>query len=160
MPNKPTRYQVREITPEHAARVAAERRTAGLVDLTHTLTEAGLLDEWQALQKLCATPGTATAERETPPILQLLRDAFTKEDDPAFLTMDQIHPHLKAADPDRWDAWDDRDDLSRLRELGKALSRALRDAGVDLPSERLKELDGQPRGYRLAAIQDAIEAAS
>ncbi|WP_327156682.1 hypothetical protein [Streptomyces tubercidicus] len=160
MPNKPMRYQVREITPEHAARVAAERRTAGLVDLTHTLAEAGLLAQWHALQQLCATPGTGTAEREIPQALQLLRDAFTEESDPAFLTMDQIHTRLRAADPDRWGVWDDRDDLSRLRELGKALSRALRDAGVDLPSERLKELDGQPRGYRLAAVQDAIKAAS
>ncbi|KIZ17362.1 hypothetical protein [Streptomyces natalensis] len=158
MPNKPTRYQVREITPEHAARVAAERRTAGLVDLGHTLTEAGLLHQWRALQKLCAALRAGTADREVPPVLQLLRGAFTKEDDPAFLTMDQIHTCLKAADPARWGAWDDRDDVSRLRELGKALSRALRDAGVDLPSERLKELAGQPRGYRLTAIQDAIEA--
>lgn len=160
MPNKPMRYQVREITPEHAARVAAERRTAGLVDLTHTLTEAGLLAQWHALQQLCAAASTGRAEREIPPALQLLRDVFTEEGDPAFLTMDQIHTRLRTTDPDRWSVWDDRDDLSRLRELGKALSRALRDAGVDLPSERLKELDGQPRGYRLAAVQDAIESAS
>ncbi|MFJ5802531.1 hypothetical protein, partial [Streptomyces decoyicus] len=160
MPNKPTRYQIREVTPEHAARVAAERRTAGLVDLTHTLAEAGLLTEWRELKQLCAALSAGPAEREIPQTLQLLRDVFAAEDDPAFLTMDQIHTHLKASDPARWSAWDDRDDLSRLRELGKALSRTLREAGVDLPSERLKELDGQPRGYRLAAVQDAIEAAS
>ncbi|MFJ5799249.1 hypothetical protein, partial [Streptomyces decoyicus] len=159
MPNKPMRYQVREITPEHAARVAAERRTAGLVDLTHTLAEAGLLTEWGELKQLCAALSAGPAEREIPQTLQVLRDVFAAEDDPAFLTMDQIHTHLKASDPARWSAWDERDDLSRLRELGKALSRALREAGVDLPSERLKELDGQPRGYRLAAVQDAIEAA-
>ncbi|MFF4286006.1 hypothetical protein ACFY0R_11860 [Streptomyces sp. NPDC001633] len=159
MPNKPMRYQVREILPEYAAHVAAERGTAGLVDLTHTLAEAGLLGEWRALQELCAAPDAGAVEREIPQILQLLQDAFAKEDNPAFLTMDQLHPHLKAADPARWSLWDDRDDLSRLRELGKALSRALREAGVDLSSERLKELDGQPRGYRLASVQEAVEAA-
>ncbi|KPC61264.1 hypothetical protein [Streptomyces chattanoogensis] len=163
MPNKPMRYQVREITPEYAARVATERHKAGLVDVTHTLTEAGLLDEWHALQELCAAAGTgssASAPGPVPSILQLLRDIFTAEDDPAYLTMGQIHCHLRTADPDRWGAWDERDEHSRLRELGKALSRALRDAGVELFSERLRELDGQPRGYRLSGVQDAVDAAS
>ncbi|MGW1656602.1 hypothetical protein [Streptomyces atratus] len=158
MPDRPIRYQIREIDAAQAALLGTERAAAGLPDLTHTLTEAGLLDAWNELREACATGlGTGTAPRpETPEILLHLHQAFIHEREPDFLTMDQIHRHLRKEDPDRWGKWDDRDDLSRLRELGKTLARMLRDAGVDLSSERITELDGQPRGYYLEALNQAM----
>ncbi|MCM2394341.1 hypothetical protein [Streptomyces albipurpureus] len=157
MPNKPMRYQVREISPAYAHRVATER-AAGLPDLTHTLTEAGLHDDWNQLQKICnTTPGApGDTQAEVPEILRLIHEAFVHESNPDFLTMDQIHDHLRKADPKEWGDWDDRDDVSRLRELGKKLSRLLGKAGVDLSTERIVELDAQPRGYYLAAVEAAL----
>ncbi|MFD5737919.1 hypothetical protein ACFWIY_34690 [Streptomyces sioyaensis] len=162
MPNKPMRYQVREISPEYAARVATERRDAGLPDLTHTLTEAGQLKAWEQLQTICAggadySPGAA--QTPVPEILSDLRDAFSLNENPDFLTMDQIHDHLRTVDPDRWGQWDGRPDKDRLRELGKAVRRALQEARVEgLSSERLTELEGAPRGFRRAAVEEALEA--
>lgn len=162
MPNKPMRYQVREISPEYAARVATERRSAGLPDLTHTLTEAGQLKAWEQLQMLCAAGANyspSAAQTSVPEILADLRDAFSLKENPDFLTMDQFHDHLRTVDPGRWGQWDDRPDKDRLRELGKALRRALQDAHVEgLSSERLTELEGAPRGFRLAAVEEALRA--
>ncbi|WP_069874765.1 hypothetical protein [Streptomyces malaysiensis] len=159
MPNKPMRYQVREISPEYAHRVATERETAGLPDVTHTLTEAGLINEWNSLQDLCAAePGTSRDDRpDVPAILALLHEMFLREGEPEFLTMDQVHEHLRKDDPEQWGKWDDRDDTSRLRELGKTLARMLRNAGVELSSERITELDGQPRGYYLETVEQAMD---
>ncbi|MFC0602304.1 hypothetical protein [Streptomyces palmae] len=163
MPNRPLRYQVREILPEYAAKVGAERAAAGLPDVTHTLTEAGMIDQWADLQAACAdptVPGTSRSGTSAPAIVQTIRAAFTAVDDPEYLTMDQLHVHLRRDDEQRWGRWDDKDDRDRLRELGKALSRALRDAKVDLSSKRITELDGQPRGYYMADVQEAVDAHS
>ncbi|MFJ8314049.1 MULTISPECIES: hypothetical protein [unclassified Streptomyces] len=161
------RYQVREVTPDYAARVGAERAADGLPDVTHTLTEAGLIDAWRALQTVCADMSLAADSDESeepagdvPPILLTIISAFVQEDDPAYLTMDQLHTQLRKEDPDRWGRWHDKDDQGRLRELGKALSRELREAGVELSSEKLSELKGAPRGYRLDAVQRALQSAS
>lgn len=169
------------IPDDEGGRRAAERLTAGLVDVDQASIDAALkapnppglkfADEeeeylhyvpWPDLLAMVAEPDDHEDEPEDddpadlPPILQAIRDAFVHESEPNYLTMDQLHGHLREDDPGQWAKWDDRDDRSRLRELGKALSRALRDAGVDLSSERITELDGQPRGYYLEAIQQAL----
>ncbi|MFI1259057.1 hypothetical protein ACH4U6_35615 [Streptomyces netropsis] len=164
MPDRPVRYQVREILPDYAAMVGDERAAAGLPDVTRTLTEAGLLDDWLELQAACATGTVPDAEGgegvegdNAPAILLSIAEAFIRESEPPYLTMDQIHAHLRKDDPTRWGRWDERDDRGRLRELGKALSRELRNAKVELSSERITELDGQPRGYYLEAVRQALE---
>ncbi|MEV0989923.1 hypothetical protein [Streptomyces sp. NPDC049949] len=162
MPDRPIRYQVREIPAQLAARLGAERATAGLPDLTHTLTEAGLLLKWHELIKLCSGQPSPLGEDtpDLPEILALLREAFLRESDPTFLTMNQVHTHLRDEDPDQWGKWDDRDEQGRLRELGKTLARQLKKADVELSSERITELEGSPRGYYLADIEDAISTLS
>ncbi|MFE3144264.1 hypothetical protein [Streptomyces scopuliridis] len=158
MPNKPMRYQVREISPEYAARVAIERARAGLADLTHTLTEAGLLDAWSELQKICAAgPGAPGEVRpEAPGILRQLHEAFVHESEPDALTIDQIHGHLRKNDPERWGAWDDRDDRIRLSQVAKALQKELAEAGVELKSTRLSDLKGKSTVYLLEDIRAAL----
>ncbi|MFE7808518.1 hypothetical protein ACFU51_28375 [Streptomyces sp. NPDC057430] len=162
MPDRPIRYQVREILAPLAAQLGAERATAGLPDLTHTLTEAGLLMKWYELIKVCSgASGPADEDApEVPEILGLLREIFVRESDPDFLTMDQVHHHLRNEDLDQWGRWDDRDDQGRLRELGKTLARQLQKAGVELSSERITELAGNPKGYYLADVEGAINSLS
>ncbi|MEU8960056.1 hypothetical protein AB0C93_37850 [Streptomyces sp. NPDC048518] len=164
MPNRPMRYQVREITPEHAARVGAERAAAGLPDVTHTLTEAGLIKVWNKLTKTAAVapgpiPDDEDDEPDTPHILMVIADAFAEEDDPEYLTLDQVHAYLRK-DSAKWARWDDRDDQGRLRELGKALARELREAKVTLSSSKITEAEGQPRGYYAEAVRQALTADS
>lgn len=160
IPNRPVRYKVRQITPEHADRVGAERAMAGLPDVTHTLTEAGLIKVWKKLLAAAAAPGLITGsdddEPDVPRVLMVIAEAFVEEDDPDYLTLDQVHAYLRKDDPERWGKWDDRDDQGRLRELGKALAKELRDAGVNLSSERIKEAEGQPRGVYAEAVQQAL----
>ncbi|MEU3902020.1 hypothetical protein [Streptomyces sp. NPDC045251] len=164
IPDRPVRYKVREITPEHAARVGEERAAAGLPDVTHTLTEAGLIKPWNKLLTAAATPGPVAGgdddEPDVPPILLVIAEAFVQEDDPEFLTLDQVHVYLKKDDAKKWGRWDDRDDKGRLRELGKALARELRSAGVTLSSEKITEAEGQPKGYYAAAVQQALAGVS
>jgi hypothetical protein len=69
--------------------------------------------------------------------------------------MDQLHNNLRKSGS-QWRKWDGRDGFSRLRELGKALSRMLRNEGFALFSERLTDRDGQPCGYYLEAVQQAM----
>ncbi|MCX5106883.1 hypothetical protein [Streptomyces sp. NBC_00439] len=169
------------IPDDEGGRRAAERLAAGLVDVDQASIDAALkapnppglkfADEeeeylhyvpWPDLLAMVAEPDDHEDEPEDddpadlPPILQAIRDAFVHESEPEYLTMDQLHGHLREDDPGQWAKWDDRDDRSRLRELGKALSRALRDAGVELSSERITELDGQPRGYYFETVQQAL----
>ncbi|TBO58884.1 hypothetical protein EYS09_14985 [Streptomyces kasugaensis] len=160
MPNKPMRYQVREISSAYAERVAAERRDAGLPDLTHTLTEAGLLDDWQELQKLCAQDaGDARQDPvEVPEILQTLRKIFAAESDPEMLSVNQIHTHLAATDPDRWDKWNDHEDRIRLGLVSRALLKELSTADVELESERITDGDSKITIYRLTDVEEAIDA--
>ncbi|MCX5314744.1 transposase [Streptomyces sp. NBC_00154] len=64
MPNRPVRYQVREVTDAQAAQLGVERATAGLPDLAHTLTETGLGQQYQDLlarSRADATPPLAPA---------------------------------------------------------------------------------------------------
>ncbi|WP_329224244.1 hypothetical protein OG352_39755 (plasmid) [Streptomyces sp. NBC_01485] len=163
MANRPTRFQVREITPEHAARVGAERAAAGLPDVTHTLTEAGMIKEWNKLLKAegSTAPGGPSAgggddEPDVPRVLLVIAEAFVQEDDPEYLTLDQLHRYLRKDDVGKWGRWDDRDDQGRLRELGKAVARELRNAKVDLASDRIREAEGQPRGFYANAVQRAL----
>ncbi|MGW7412797.1 hypothetical protein [Streptomyces sp. NPDC054863] len=170
MPNRALRYQVREISPEYAARVGAERARMGLPDVTHTLTEAGLIDAWRELKGPSAGAPSAAGDdsvvdadviaEDVPSIVWAFVEAFDQEGDPAYLTMDQLHVYLRKADPDRWDRWGDLDDRGRLRELGKALSRELRNLGVALSSEKITELDGDPKGYYAEAVRQALAAES
>ncbi|MER7690590.1 hypothetical protein [Streptomyces sp. NPDC097610] len=161
MPDRPVRYKVREVTAEYAAKVGAERAAAGRPDLAFTLSEADLDAEWRALlDLLVADVPAAHQERpeELPAIVQVLRGAFMLEKDPAYLTYDQLHPHLRALDVERWGRWDEKSDIHRLRELGKAVRRELDAAQVELTSERIREIDGAPRGFYLAALEEAIES--
>ncbi|MCG0068180.1 hypothetical protein L0F81_33785 [Streptomyces tricolor] len=159
LPKRPLRYKFRQITPEHAARVGAERGKAGLPDLTLTLTEAGLIEEWRKL--VARSSGTAGSdEPDVPHVLSVIADAFVREDDPAFLALDQVHAYLREDDAARWGRWDDRDDKGRLRELSKALTRALRAEGVELSTERITEAPGKPSGYYAAAVQAAMAKAT
>ncbi|MGW9120215.1 hypothetical protein ACWGRV_26990 [Streptomyces sp. NPDC055663] len=171
------------IPDDEGGRRAAERLAAGLVDVDQASIDAALrapnppglkfADEeeeylhyvpWPDLLAMVAEPDDYEDQdkpenddpADLPPILQAIRDAFVHESEPEYLTMDQLHGHLREDDPGHWAKWDDRDDRSRLRELGKALSRALRDAGVDLSSERITQLDGQPRGYYFETVQQAL----
>jgi hypothetical protein len=160
MPKRPVRYKFREITSEYAARIGAERAAAGLPDVTHTLTEAGMIKEWRKL--LAAATGSAPVvggdddEPDLPHVLLVIAEAFVQEDDPEFLTLDQVHVYLRKDDAARWGKWDERDDKGRLTELGKALSKELRNAGVTLSSKRNTEVEGQPRGYYAAEVQQAL----
>lgn len=161
MPDRPMRYQVREIHADYAARVGAERAAAGLPDVTHTLAEAGMLDAWLELQETCANNTVMPAGRaRTPEILLTIRDAFTRENDPTYMTLDQLHGHLRRAAPDPWEQWDGLPNHDRLRELGKALRRSLDDADVALSSQRIRELEGKPRGYYLTDVQEALDHAA
>ncbi|MFF3598048.1 hypothetical protein [Kitasatospora indigofera] len=92
---------------------------------------------------------------EIPEILALLHHAFEAEAADS-LSLDQLHPHLAASDPDRWNRWQDKPDRDRLREIGKALSAELRRVEVSLPTERLDELEGAPRGIRRAGLLTLI----
>ncbi|MCX4682328.1 hypothetical protein OG413_44915 [Streptomyces sp. NBC_01433] len=160
VPDRPVRYKVREVTAAYAAQIGAERAAAGLPDLTYTLTEAGLVDEWQGLIDFLAADAPAEGQHRSvglPDFVRVLREAFTREKDPAFLTYDQLHPHLRAHDADRWGRWDDKSDIDRIRELGKAVRRELDAAQVELSSERIRELDGAPRGFYLSALEEAVE---
>lgn len=157
MPDRPVRYQVREIHADYAARVGAERAAAGLPDVTHTLAEADMLDAWLELQETCANNTVMPAGRaRAPEILLTIRDAFTREDDPAYVTLDQLHGHLRRAAPELWGRWDGLANRDRLRELGKALRRVLDEADVALSSQRISELEGTPRGFYLAEVQEAL----
>ncbi|MEV5567866.1 hypothetical protein AB0L54_34185 [Streptomyces sp. NPDC052196] len=167
MANRAMRYQVREILPDHAARVGAERAAAGLPDVTQTLVEGGLLDAWNTLKAACAADVVSGVDdddgqdpSDVPPILLAIIEAFVQEGDPAYLTLDQLHLHLRKGDPGTWDRWDDLDAKGRRRELGKTLSRELRRASLTLSSERIKELPEEPRGYRLEAVQQALRTLS
>jgi len=153
MPNRPIRYQVREVDDEYAAKVGAERAAAGLPDLTRTLTEAGLLQQYLDLVRLCEAD---TAPKPAPAILATLREAFRAEGDPQALAVAQLLDHLRSEDPARWGKWDGRED--RLAMVGRNLSRALKDTGADLSSTRLRDLPGEPTGYRLADVLQALEA--
>ncbi|MFF3196697.1 hypothetical protein [Streptomyces misionensis] len=160
---RPVRYKVREISPEYAEWVGGQRG-GHLPDVTHTLTEAGLIDQWR---QLVADTGSGAAgedstedEPDIPRTLMTIAQAFVEEDDPEYLTLDQVHGYLRTDDPQRWGRWDDRDDQGRLRELGKALRRALREEGVELASARITEAEGQPRGYYAAAVEAAVRAVS
>ncbi|MFJ9901209.1 hypothetical protein ACIQPR_48720 [Streptomyces sp. NPDC091280] len=160
MPKRPVRYKFREITSEYAARIGAERAAAGLPDVTHTLTEAGLIKEWNKLLAAAGGSGPALGgdddEPDVPHVLLVIAEAFVAEDDPEYLTLDQVHIYLKKDDAAKWSKWDDRDDKGRLRELGKTLARELRDAGTVLSSEKITEAEGQPRGYYATAVQQAL----
>ncbi|MEU3423624.1 hypothetical protein AB0F39_34625 [Streptomyces murinus] len=161
IPRRPVRYKVREITPEYAARVGAER-AAHRPDVTHTLTEAGLIKQWRQLAAQATAgkgPGDSEPEPDVP-VLTAIATAFLEEDDPEYLTLDQIHGYLRKDDAQRWGRWDGHDDKGRRRELGKALARALREEGVELASERITEAEGKPRGYYAAAVQAALRGAS
>ncbi|MFD0394338.1 hypothetical protein ACFQ3Z_26525 [Streptomyces nogalater] len=156
MPNRPIRYQVREVTDAHAAQLGAERAAAGLPDLTHTLTEAGLWQPYQDLLTRCRADSTPPPA--PPAILLTLRDAFRAEQDPDALTVAQLAEHLIADDADRWSRWDER--VDRLAMIGRHLRKALTDAGVELSSTRLRHLPGEPTGYLLADVKTALQAFS
>lgn len=160
MPDRPIRYQVREISAEQAARLGAERAEAGLPDLTHTLTEAGLLDAWNELCSACAAPaGTGGKSRTEPPgILRILHQAFVHESNPAHLTIGQIHDHLRKDDPERWGQWDDREDRIRLGMVARNLQKELADADVELESTRLTDVKGKPTVYLLEDVEAALAA--
>ena len=49
VPNRPIRYQVREVADAQATLLGAERAAAGLPDLTHALTEAWLGQPYHCL---------------------------------------------------------------------------------------------------------------
>ncbi|MER5988055.1 hypothetical protein [Streptomyces sp. NPDC001787] len=160
VPDRPVRYKVREVTAAYAAQIGAERAAAGLPDLTHTLAEAALVDEWRALLDFLAADAPAEGQHrsvELPDFVRVLREAFTREGDPAYLTYDQLHPYLRAYDAERWGRWDDKSDIDRIRELGKAVRRELDVVQVKLSSERIRELDGAPRGFYLSALEEAVE---
>ncbi|MFC9760151.1 hypothetical protein, partial [Streptomyces sp. NPDC056921] len=149
MPDRPIRYQVREISAEQAARLGAERAEAGLPDLTFTLTEAGLLDAWNELRDACAAPAVTGGKCRTEPprILRILHQAFVHESNPAHLTIGQIHDHLRKDDLERWGKWDDREDRIRLGAVAKSVQKELADADVELESTRLTDVRGKPTVY-------------
>jgi hypothetical protein len=156
MPNRPIRYQVREVTDAQAAQLGVERAAAGLPDLTHTLTEAGLWQQYQDLLARCRVGSTLPPE--PPAVLLTVREAFRAEQDPDALTVAQLAEHLIADDADRWSRWDNRAD--RLAMIGRHLRKALTDAGVELSSTRLRHLPGEPTGYLLADVKTALQAFS
>ncbi|MET8566167.1 hypothetical protein ABZV75_38500 [Streptomyces flaveolus] len=160
LPRRPMRYKVREITPEYAARVGAERAPY-LPDLTHTLTEAGLIKEWRQLISDAQEGGpTADGKAARSHVLDVIGNAFVQEGMPPYLTLDQVHSYLIKDDVARWDRWSGRDDKYRRRELGKALARALREEGVELSTERITEAEDQPRGYYATAVKEALSTAA
>ncbi|MER6120626.1 hypothetical protein [Streptomyces sp. NPDC001743] len=173
MPDDPMIHKVHHITLDEAKRRAAERAEAGLVEIDETSLAAALgaplpdfvtatgddrLSEpptWGELLRLTGAFGAPAAAQ--PAIARHLLAAFTKHGNPPHLTVAQILDHLREADPEHWERWDDREEHTRLREAGKALARALRTSGLTLTSHRLPELAGKPTGYRLADLRGALE---
>ncbi|PBC66305.1 hypothetical protein BX265_8370 [Streptomyces sp. TLI_235] len=128
------------MTADDAKRRAGERFAAGLATVDP------------------ATVGgqVATDLPEPPAVLTVLREAFAAEDGATCLPLGRLHPHLAAADPARWDRWQDKAEQDRLREIGKALATDLRRAEVDLSTVRLDDLDGSPRGIRLDDLKAVL----
>lgn len=152
MDDKPLRYKVRKIPNDYAAKLGAERAAAGLPDVTHTLAEVGLLDQWRDLQ---GSDGQAPAG-PVPAILQVIRDAFTAERDPEDLATYELLPYLRRDDAAYWGQWDEEESEKKRRALvGAALQRKLSDAGVSLRSARLPR-KGKPSGYRLDDVKAAM----
>ncbi|MEV8455534.1 hypothetical protein AB0467_28420 [Streptomyces sp. NPDC052095] len=181
----PMLHKWHHIPDDEGGRRAAERLAAGLVDIDQASIDAALRapnppglkfadDEeeylhyvpWPDLLKMVAEPDDDEDEPgheslpEPPPMLRTIHDAFVHEGEPDWLTLDQLHDYLRTNEPGKWEKWDDRDDRGRRRELSKALSRILREAGVELSSVRLEELDGEPRGYRREALELALAEAA
>ncbi|OKI95083.1 hypothetical protein [Kitasatospora sp. CB01950] len=102
-------------------------------------------------------PEHEAAKDAIPEIAAVLLATFQAEETEA-LTLDRLHPHLIEYDSERWDRWKDKAPADRLREIGKALGADLRKAGLSLPTVRLEELEGSPRGIRRAALEAAVKA--
>jgi hypothetical protein len=94
------------MTADDAKRRAGERFAAGLATVDP------------------ATVGgqVATDLPEPPAVLTVLREAFAAEDGATCLPLGRLHPHLAAADPARWDRWQDKAEQDRLRESSRSPS--------------------------------------
>ncbi|GAA2970795.1 hypothetical protein GCM10010519_02520 [Streptomyces lactacystinicus] len=172
MPDDPMIHKIHHITLDEAKRRAAERAEAGLVEIDEISLAAALgaplpdfvtgaaddrLSEpptWGELLRLTGATGAPAAAQ--PAIALHLLGAFAEHGNPPHLTVAQILDHLRQADPERWERWDDREENTRLREAGKALARALRTSGLTLTSRRLTDLAGKPTGYRLADLRESL----
>ncbi|MFF1874571.1 hypothetical protein [Kitasatospora herbaricolor] len=130
---------------------------------THLDAATATLRTQERLAAGAAVIDTATAgegaEEKLPEIAAVLLTAFAAEE-ADILTLSQLHPHLIEHDPARWDRWHDKDHAGRLMEIGRTLGADLRKAEVELSTERLEELEGSPRGIRLAAILAAVKGTS
>ncbi|WP_051838691.1 hypothetical protein [Streptomyces sp. NRRL WC-3742] len=173
------------IPDDEGGRRAAERLAAGLVDVDQASIHAALhapnppglkfADEdeylhyvpWPELLEMCAEDddeygpddGAEEEEAPVPEISAVLMEAFDKEEADA-LTLTQLHRHLIEYDSERWDRWHHKDEHGLLMEIGRHLALEFRKVGIKLSTERLDELDGSPRGIRLASLLAAVKAAS
>lgn len=152
--DRPVRYKFREITSQYALQVGTERAAAGLPDLTHTLTDAAMLDAWTALVQLCDDTRSSAAP-EPPEILALLLEVFEKAGKPESLTVGNLLTLLADADPVEWARWESSDSTTRLREGGRKIALELKAAGLTVTSTRLTT-PGRPSAYRLADLQHAL----
>jgi hypothetical protein len=110
----------------------------------------------RGLPSIDRTTTGQTDPRPTPDVLRLLREAFHRHGDPEWLTVDQVHAHLRATDPERWGQWDDRVDRVRLGMVARTLQRLLDDADVELSTTRLTEPKNKPTVYLLRDVEQAL----
>ncbi|MBH1937842.1 hypothetical protein I5Q34_26830 [Streptomyces sp. AV19] len=99
---------------------------------------------------------TAAPSAQVPEIARLLLDAFATHGDPEVLTLAQIADHLAAADAATWGKWNGRP--NRLLMVGRTLKSKLKDAGLDVPTDRLDAATDpkRPTIYRLTVLKGAL----
>ncbi|MEU7191736.1 hypothetical protein AB0A93_38835, partial [Streptomyces sp. NPDC045369] len=136
--------------------------------LRRTLPLAPTEAERIALERMAALPeqpSRVPVPDSVPQIAKLLLHAFEAAGTPEALANGRLLDSLARQEPVEWgkwaahvDRWKD-DPKGRLREGGKAVSRALKAAGLKLSSARLDEIEERPTGYRLADLRAAVASA-
>ncbi|MEU8623171.1 hypothetical protein [Streptomyces sp. NPDC048623] len=130
-------HYVPHIKAEEALKRAQERVEAGLPTLT-------------------LIQGGKAAQAATQPVVAVMLDAFTAAGTDV-LTVAELLDALAAVDPDHWNQWNDRPD--RLAMAGRAIKKALKDAGLTVPTVRA-DLPKRPTAYRLEDLKTALAAAA
>ncbi|WP_170198338.1 hypothetical protein, partial [Streptomyces chryseus] len=138
----PVLRYVTPLLPTEAARLTQERIAAGLPTLDPAPVPA------PAAQPQPSAP--------LAPIVQQLLAAFATHSNPESLSVAQIAAHLEAADPQAWGRKSGQTNRDHLAMVGRKIKADLKAVGLTIPSGRLKGVPGQPSGYLLADIQDAL----
>lgn len=176
----PMLHKWHHIPDNEGGRRAAERLSAGLVDIDQASIDAALnspnppglkfADEeeeylhyvpWPELLKMVAEPDDEpeSPKQDVPSILRALREAFETAGDLDFLLTDQVLDHLAAGGPE-WRLWDTREPADRRREGAKKIARELKKVGITtLKTVRRSDIDkdNPPSGYFLKDVEEAVD---